>query len=498
MSTTTLPTYDIFIDGEFVSPAEDRYLDSINPATGKAWYQVASAGAADVDRAVRAARAALVSPAWAGLTPSARGRLLRRVADGLAARAEDLAMLETNDNGKLIRDTRALYGNLPIIWEYFAGWADKVGGEVVPTVGTNLTYLRREPIGVVAAIVPWNAPINLASHKIAAALAMGNTVVVKPSEITSAGILEMMKILDEAGVPRGVVNVVTGTGADVGQALVAHPGVDLIAFTGGTSTGTAIAKKAAERHVPVLLELGGKSPNIVFDDANTSNAANGIISGIFAAGGQACTAGSRVYLHNAVYDEVLDKVKERMSGIRLGDPLAAETEIGPVAYEAHMNRILDYIRIGQEEGADLTFGGNRVSEGDLASGFYVAPTIFENVTSEMRITREEIFGPVLSVIRFDTEEEVVRQANDSAFGLVAGVWTQNVNRAHRIAHQLDAGTVWVNTYRALSPLAPFGGFKSSGHGKEGGEYGVLEMTRLKTVWVNLSEAPTADPFVIQK
>jgi aldehyde dehydrogenase (NAD+) len=340
--------------------------------------------------------------------------------------------------------------------------------------------------------------VTIASNKLAAALAMGNTVVLKPSEITSAGLLELMPILTEAGIPPGVVNVVTGTGAEAGDALVSHPGVDLITFTGGTATGRAIAHRAAERHVRVLMELGGKSPNIVFDDADVDSAAMGIIAGIFAAAGQACTAGSRVFLQEGVYDEVLGKVRERASIIRLGDPLLADTEIGPVAFEGHMDRILSYIEAGQREGAQLSLGGQRRTTGDLASGYFVEPTIFEGVRPDMQIAREEIFGPVLSVISFKTEDEVVKHANDTDFGLVAGVWTRDISRAHRVAQQIDAGTVWVNTYRALSPLAPFGGFKASGHGKEGGLDGILEFTRLKSVYVNLSDAPSTDPFVIQK
>lgn len=498
MTTPALRSYDLYIAGEDTPSTSDQVIDSIDPTSGQPWYQVPAANAQDVDRAVKAARNALESRAWAGLSPTQRGKVLRRVADALADHAADLALLETRDNGKLIRDTNMLYSNVPLIWEYFAGWADKVSGDVVPTIDTTLTYLRREPIGVVAAIVPWNAPVTIASNKIAAALAMGNTVVLKPSEITSAGVIEMARIATEAGLPTGVLNVVTGYGGECGDALVSHPGVDLIHFTGGTTAGTKIAQRAAERHVRALMELGGKSPNIVFADADTSKAATGIISGIFAAAGQACTAGSRAYLHRDVYEEVLEKVVDRAKRIKLGDPLDPETEVGPVAYEQHLDRILSYIELGQQEGAKLALGGVRASEGELAKGFYLEPTIFEGATSDMRIVREEIFGPVLSVVPFENEDEVLQMANDTPFGLVAGVWTNDITRAHRMAQRLDAGTVWINTYRALSPIAPFGGFKASGHGKEGGHEGVLEMTRLKTVWINLSEGASADPFIIQK
>jgi aldehyde dehydrogenase (NAD+) len=295
-----------------------------------------------------------------------------------------------------------------------------------------------------------------------------------------------------------VVNIVTGRGATAGDALVSHPGVDLVTFTGGTEAGKAIAHRAAERHVRCLMELGGKSPNIVFGDADVDNAANGLIAGIFAAAGQACTAGSRAYLHRDVYDAVLDKVVERAGRITLGDPMSDLTEVGPVAYEAHMNRILDYVGVGRAEGATVRLGGTRRTEGDLARGYFVEPTIFEGVQQDMRIAREEIFGPVLSVIPFTSEDEVLGYANDTPFGLAAGVWTRDISRAHRMAQRLDAGTVWINTYRALSPITPFGGFKASGHGKEGGMESLLEYSRVKSVWTNLSDAATADPFVVQR
>jgi acyl-CoA reductase-like NAD-dependent aldehyde dehydrogenase len=495
---TAQRTYQMYIDGAFVESRGDTQLGSVNPANGEEWYQIPDASAEDVDRAVKAARRALHDPRWAGLSPTARGKLLSRVADAAAEFGDRLAVLETRDNGKLIRDTRATYATVPLIWEYFAGWADKLHGQVVPTVDTTFNYLRREPVGVIAAIVPWNAPLTLASHKLAAALCMGNTVVLKPSEITSASILEFVEVLETAGLPPGVVNIVTGRGATAGDALVNHPGVDLITFTGGTEAGKAIAHRAAERHVRCLMELGGKSPNIVFADADVDNAANGLIAGIFAAAGQACTAGSRAYLHRDVYDAVLDKVVERAQRIKLGDPMSDQTEVGPVAYEAHMNRILDYVDLGTAEGASLRLGGTRRTDGDLGRGYFVEPTIFESVHQDMRIAREEIFGPVLSVIPFSTEDEVLGYANDTPFGLAAGVWTRDVSRAHRMAQRLEAGTVWINTYRALSPITPFGGFKASGHGKEGGMESLLEYSRLKSVWTNLSDAATADPFLVQR
>jgi aldehyde dehydrogenase (NAD+) len=489
--------YELYIDGERVEPAEGRYLKSINPTTGEAIYELADASAHDVDRAVRAARAALEDSRWRDMSPTARARLLRRIGELAAERADETAQVETADNGKLIREVRAQHRALQGTWEYYAGWPERAHGSVVPTTATTHNYLVPEPIGVVAAVVPWNSPLPIACNKLAPALAAGNTVVIKPSEHTSASLLEFVGVLEEAGLPKGVVNVVTGLGSSAGAALVEHPGVDLITFTGGTATGRWIAEAAGRRPIRCMLELGGKSPNIVFEDADPANAANGILSGIFAAAGQTCVAGSRAFVHEAIYDEVLERVEQRARQIRLGDPLDERTDVGPVAFEAHMERVLSYVAVGREEGGTVRLGGERATDEALRNGFFVRPTIIEDVSNDMRIAREEIFGPVLSVLRFRDEEEVVRMANDSDYALAAGVWTKSLSRAHRMATRLDAGTVWVNTYRALSPLSPFGGFKQSGYGKEGGEPVMHEYTRLKSVWVNLSEEPVSDPFIMK-
>jgi aldehyde dehydrogenase (NAD+) len=489
--------YALYIDGEDVEPVSDEYLESINPTTGLAWYELAHGGAEDVDKAVRAARRALEDPRWRDITPTARARMLRRVGELAAEHADETALVETTDNGKLIREVRAQHRALQNTWEYYAGWPERMNGSVVPTDANTHNYLTPEPVGVVAAIVPWNSPLPIACNKLAPALAAGNTVVIKPSEHASAAVIDFVKLLEEAGIPPGVVNVVTGLGSSTGAALVEHPGVDLISFTGGTVTGRWIAERAGRRPIRTILELGGKSPNIVFADADPASAANGIMAGIFAAAGQSCVAGSRCFLHEDIYEDVLSLVEQRAREIRLGDPRDDETDIGPVAFKEHMERVLGYIDRGREEGGVVRFGGERAQDGALADGFFIRPTVFENVNNDMQIAREEIFGPVLSVLRFRDEDEVVRLANDTEYGLAAGVWTRTLTRAHRVASQLNAGTVWVNTYRALSPLSPFGGFKLSGYGKEGGEVVMHEYTRLKSVWVNLSEEPVGDPFVMR-
>jgi (Z)-2-((N-methylformamido)methylene)-5-hydroxybutyrolactone dehydrogenase len=480
--------YGIHVGGAWTEPADGRYLESVDPTTGRPWYELADAGPGDVDRAVRAARAALEDPAWRDLSPTDRGRLLRRIADRLAELGDDLAVVESRDNGKVLSEVRPQHAALPSHWEYFAGWPDKLYGQLVPTIGLTHNYLRREPVGVVAAIVPWNSPLTIAVTKIAPALAAGNTVVVKPSEHTSASLLLFVeRVIEEVGLPPGVVNVVTGLGPRVGEALIEHPGVDLISLTGGAETGRRIARAAADRLIPSILELGGKSPNIVFADADLSRAADGIVAGIFAAGGQTCVAGSRCFLHADVYDDVLERVAARAASIRLGDPLAETTDMGPLAFEEHMRRVLAHVETARGQGAVVRYGGERVTDAPLADGFFVAPTILEDVTNDMAVARQEIFGPVLSVMPFRDEGELVRQANDSPFGLAAGIWTRDLSRAHRVAGALDAANVWVNTYRRLTPVSPFGGFKESGYGKEGGEEAMRAFTRLKNVWVELDQ-----------
>jgi len=491
-----LRTLQHFIDGKPVAPSSGEHFESTNPATREVLYRAARGNAADVDAAVTAATAAFNDPRWRDLSQTKRGRLLRCLGDLVGEHAEELARSESLDNGKLLREMRGQLATLPEYYYYYAGLADKIHGDVIPTSDRRvLNYTMREPLGVVGAITPWNSPLTLTTSKLAPALCAGNTVVVKPSEYTSATVLALAELVIEAGFPPGVVNVVTGFGAEAGQALVDHPGLAKISFTGSTATGARIASAAAGRFIGSTLELGGKSPNIVFDDANVANAATGVVAGIFAAAGQTCIAGSRVFAQRAIYDELLERVADRARSIRMGDPLLDDTELGPLAFEDQRNKVASYVDLGRSEGARVLAGGKATDAG--LGGFFYEPTVLVDVNNQMRVVREEIFGPVAAIMPFDTEDEVVALANDTEYGLAAGVWTSNLARAHRVAARLDAGTVWVNTYRAMSPMSPRQGFKSSGVGVEHGTETMKEYTRLKSVWINTDEGPVPDPFVMR-
>jgi (Z)-2-((N-methylformamido)methylene)-5-hydroxybutyrolactone dehydrogenase len=487
--------YPFLIAGE-LQDGDFEPFETTNPYTGRVWATVANATSGDVDRAVGAARHAFDAGPWSRLTGAERGRLMRRLGTLISQNADHLAEVESTDNGKLYREMRNQVGSLEGWLEYFAGLADKIQGHTIPSEKENFfLYTRREPLGVVACITPWNSPLLLLMWKLAPALAAGCTVVVKPAEQTSVSTLELGALFAEAGFPDGVFNVVTGVGPDCGRALVAHPGVDRVAFTGSTTTGIAVMKSAADNLTSVGLELGGKSPNIVFDDANIAEAAVGAIAGIFAATGQTCIAGSRLLVHSSVRDDLVGALVARARTIRLGDPMDAQTEMGPVAFLQQLERIESMIEQATLEGAEIAVGGERPDSKDVGEGYFIEPTIFTGVSEDMTIAREEVFGPVLTVMSFEDEDEAVRLANASSYGLAAGLWTSDVRRAHRVAHRLQAGTVWINSYRVVSPAAPFGGYKLSGLGRESGMEAVLDYTEVKTVWLELEGAPR-DPFSI--
>jgi acyl-CoA reductase-like NAD-dependent aldehyde dehydrogenase len=493
---TELKKYQMYINGEWAESSSGEYFMSYNPATGEPWCQVAKGTSEDVERAVQAAHQAFENSKWTSMTYSQRGKLIRRLGDLIAERFDDLAAYETMDNGKLIREMRGQLQYLPEFYYYYAGLADKVHGETLPIDKKDMfVFTSREPLGVVAAITPWNSPLYLTTLKLAPALAAGNTIVIKPSEVTSASLLELMPLIEEAGFPPGVVNVVTGFGDPVGSTLTSHPLVRKIAFTGGTESARHVIHNSAQHFAKITLELGGKSPNIVFDDADLDSAAMGIIAGIFGASGQSCVAGSRAFLHKNIYDQVIDRVISRTSTITIGDPMAAETEMGPLATESQLKRMEHYVQSGKEQGANLIYGGKRPA--DLKKGWYFEPTIFEHTNTQVRIAQEEIFGPVLTVIPFETEEEVIGMANNTNYGLAAGIWTNNLARAHQISKAVRAGIVWVNTYRSISPIASIGGSHWSGYGREGGFESIHEYTQNKVVWMNTSSEPMPDPFIMR-
>ncbi|HWL99828.1 MAG TPA: aldehyde dehydrogenase [Nocardioidaceae bacterium] len=489
--------YEMFVDGKNREPAGGEWFDTDNPFTGTPWAQVARGGADDVADAVDAAQRALDSGSWPELTASARGALLRRLGDTIAANARRLAEIEVRDNGKLFTEMYGQLRYLPEWFYYYGGLADKVEGSVIPLDKKGyFTYTQKEPVGVVGLITPWNSPLLLLGWKLAPALAAGCTVVIKPSEFTSASTLELVRLFDEAGLPPGVVNVVTGFGQEVGSALVEHPLVRKIAFTGSDTVGRTINEAAARDLKHVTLELGGKSPNVVFADADLDAAVNGVVSGIFAATGQTCIAGSRLLVQEDVHDEVVRRVVELAGSARMGDPMDEGTQVGPVTTPAQYAKVLDYIGIAQGEGAEVVLGGAAASRPECGDGWFVEPTVFTGVDNSMRIAQEEVFGPVLAVIPFRDEHEAVAIANDVRFGLGAGVWTSDIGRAFRMSARIRSGTVWVNTYRAVSYMAPFGGVKDSGLGRENGIAAVNAYLEDKTVWINTG-APVGNPFVMR-
>jgi acyl-CoA reductase-like NAD-dependent aldehyde dehydrogenase len=498
MSTVTAPAlvqYKMYIGGEWVESESGQNFETDNPYTGQPWAQIPRGTAADADHAARAAHRAFTSGDWPKLTPSRRGALLRRLGDLVEDRSKALAEIEVRDNGKLYAEMHGQVAYMAHWFHYYAGLADKIEGSVIPLDKTDyFNYTRLEPLGVVAAIVPWNSPLLLAAWKLAPALAAGNTAVIKPSEYTSASILDFMKLIEDAGFPPGVVNVVTGFGAEVGLPLVEHPLVAKVAFTGSDFTGQRIYEAAARGMKRVTMELGGKSPNIVFDDADLEDAVKGVVSGILAATGQTCVAGSRLLLQETVHDQFVEKLVALFKTAKMGDPMSPQTQIGPIANKPQLEKILKYIEIAKGENATLVLGGGRASRPECGDGWFVEPTIFDGVKNSMRIAQEEVFGPVLSVLSFKDEDEAVAVGNDVAYGLAAGVWTQNIRRALAMAARLQAGTVWVNTYRANSYMSPFGGYKRSGFGREGGKDMIYEYLQTKSVWISTATG-VPNPFV---
>jgi acyl-CoA reductase-like NAD-dependent aldehyde dehydrogenase len=489
--------YQAYIDATWCDAASGQTFESLNPFTGEVWAVMQRCDHRDADRAADAAHRAFSTGAWPALTATQRGALLRRLGDLIARDAERLAAIEVRDNGKLLAEIGAQLRYIPQWFYFFGGLADKIDGAVPPIDKADMfTFTRREPVGVVVAITPWNSPLLLTTWKMAPALAAGCTMIIKPSEHTSASILELMPLFEEAGFPPGVINVVTGFGAEVGEPLTVHPKVDKIAFTGGEIGGRHVAHKAIDSFKRLTLELGGKSPQIVFDDAKIEDAVKGVISGIFAATGQTCIAGSRLLVHHSIHDEVVDKVLVLAKTARMGDPMDLATQVGPVTTRPQFDRILSYIDIARDGGATLALGGGTPEAAECGKGWFIQPTIFTDVTNDMRIAREEVFGPVLSILRFSEDEEAYAIANDSAYGLAAGVWTTSMKRAFTAAKRLRAGSVWINTYRAVSFMAPFGGFKASGIGRENGREAIDEYLETKTVWISFADE-TPNPFVMR-
>jgi aldehyde dehydrogenase (NAD+) len=483
------------VGGEWVDAASGDYFESDNPYLGEPWALIPRGTASDVDRAVRAAHTAFTSGEWPRLTASRRGALLRRLGDLVIERSAALAEIEVRDNGKLYAEMSAQTAYMAQWYHYYGGLADKIEGSVLPTDKPDtFNYTRYEPLGVVAAIIPWNSPLLLMAWKLAPALAAGNTVVVKPSEFTSASALEFMKLIEAAGFPPGVVNVVTGFGADVGAPLIDHPLVRKVAFTGSDATGQRVYEAAARGMKRVSMELGGKSPNIVFEDADLDNAIKGVISGIFAATGQTCIAGSRLLVQQSIHDQFLDKLVAFAKTAKMGNPMDAGTQIGPVTNKPQLEKILKYIDVAKGEGARAVLGGGRATRPECGSGWFVEPTIFAGVRNSMRIAQEEVFGPVLAVIPFKDDEDAIAIGNDVVYGLAAGVWTQNMRRALIMAERLQAGTVWINTYRAVSYLSPFGGYKRSGLGRESGQEMIKEYLQVKSVWISTA-TDVPNPFI---
>jgi aldehyde dehydrogenase (NAD+) len=485
VTTAAIDQKRLFINNEWRNASGGKTMEVINPATEEVIATVASADKTDVDAAVQAARAALSGP-WSALSARERGRLVRRIGERLLERVDEIARLETLHNGKPIFESRQI--EVPAAaecFEYYGGWADKVMGETIPVKGNYLTYTLREPIGVVAAIVPWNFPLLLTAWKVAPALACGNTLVIKPASQTPLTAIALAEVAAEVGLPPGVLNVITGPGSSVGQAIVEHPGIDKIAFTGDTATGRAIMRSAADTLKKITLELGGKSPNIVLPDADLDAALRGATTGIFYGKGEVCAAGSRLLVDRSIKDQFMEKLAARTRKMVAGDPMDPKTRYGALASKKQLETVQRYVDTAKKEGAALVAGGDRVDIG-TGKGYFFQPTVFDNVTPEMTIAREEIFGPVLATIDFADLDEAIARANNTQYGLAAAVWTKDIKKAHYVARKLQAGTVWINTYNVYDTAAPFGGYKASGFGREMSAHALEHYTQVKSVWVDLN------------
>ncbi|PWE32614.1 carnitine dehydratase [Maritimibacter sp. 55A14] len=488
------PHYQLFIDGHWTEGAKGQVMASTNPATGGEWASFACAAPEDVNRAVRAGMRALNDPAWRDMTQTARGKLLYRLANLIEENARHLGRIETTDSGKLLAETASQTAYVADYYRYYAGLADKIEGAVLPIDKPDMhVFTRRMPIGVVAAIVPWNAQMFLTATKLGPALAAGCAVVLKASEMAPAPMFELARLIDQAGFPPGVVSVITGDAENCAIPLTRHPDVDRIAFTGGPETARHVVRNSAENFAVTTLELGGKSPILVFEDADLDGAANGLIAGNFGASGQSCVAGSRGLVQRSIFDELAQRIEEKTAGIVVGDPLSPETHVGPLCTQAQVQRIEETLETARSQGATIRFGGAALDR----PGTYMAPTLVECAGPDTATLSVEMFGPVMSLLPFDTEQEAIDLANSTPYGLGSGVFTQNLARAHRVSDRLRAGICWINTYRAISPIAPFGGFNQSGYGREAGIEAVLDYTRTKTTWISTSETPMANPFVMR-
>jgi len=490
----TNPHFQLYIDGSFCEGAGGAVMHSQNPADGKTWASFACTDKQDVEFAVVAAKRALDNPEWRDMTQTARGKLLFKLADLIEQHAGRLGELETQDSGKLLAETATQTKYVADYYRYYAGLADKMEGAVLPIDKPDMhVFTKRMPIGVVAAVVPWNAQMFLSATKLGPALAAGCSVILKASEIAPIPMLEFAKLIDQAGFPDGVVSVITGDAENCSIPLTRHPQVDRIAFTGGPETARHVVRNSAENFALTTLELGGKSPILVFEDADLDSAANGLIAANFGASGQSCVAGSRGLIHRSILPELIARIKDKASGIVVGDPLNTATHVGPLCTGAQIDRIVDTLDKAQSQGATIHFGGAPLER----DGNYMAPTLVECPSEDTETLHIEMFGPVMSLIPFDTEEEAIMMANNSQFGLGSGVFTQNIARAHRVSDRIRSGICWVNTYRAISPIAPFGGFNQSGYGREAGQDAILDYTRTKTTWINTSDAPMQNPFVMR-